>query len=145
VPLAENEFVDRLDGMHFRFENTKDATMLHTSLDGQKIAGRMLRPVTPTKEMLGGLEGTYLSPELGTFGSIAARDGKLHLQLPKGEGVLQFLDDGDCLARPRDAFFSLLAVKFTRDDAGRVTGYTVSTERVRNLRYDRLRVEGIRH
>ena len=55
--------------------------------------------------------------------------------------LLQFLDNGDCLARPRDAFFSVLIVKFNTNAAGQVTGYTLSTERVRNLRYTKVKIE----
>ena len=43
--------------------------------------------------------------------------------------------------RPQEAYFSFLALKFTTDGAGKTNGYTLSTERVRNLRYDRVKVE----
>jgi hypothetical protein len=72
---------------------------------------------------------------------VVIRDGKLVLQMPKAEAALQFLDNGECLATPKDAYFSLFVIRFARNAEGSVTGYTLSTDRVRNLRYTKAKSE----
>jgi CubicO group peptidase (beta-lactamase class C family) len=138
---APNEFFDRLDGMRYRFVTKQDDMILETDLETTKNSGKRLRVLEPPAQKLAELAGTYRSAELGSLGSLEVRDGKLILQMPKWEATLQFLENGDCLARPKDAFFALLAFHFTRNSEGAVTGYTLSTERVRNLRYVKAKVE----
>lgn len=140
VPSAENEFFDREDGMRYRFQKLKDGMLLETTLDKQKNVGRTPRVLELAPTKLANYAGTYLAEELGTFGSIEARSGKLYLQLPKGQAVLQFLANGDCLARPLDANVSLAVLRFATNAGGVATGYTLSTERVRNLRYAKVTI-----
>ncbi len=135
------EFFDREDGTRYRFVQKKEDVILETTFEKQKNSGKRLRVVEPTPQKLAELAGTYRSSELGAFGSLEVRAGKLILLMPKGEAVLQFLDNGDCIARPRDAYFAMLAVRFIRNRDDAVTGYTLSTERVRNLRYSKVKVE----
>jgi CubicO group peptidase (beta-lactamase class C family) len=140
-PTSETEFFDREDGTRYRFVAKKDDMFLETRMEKVAGAGRRLKPITPPAEKLAELVGTYRSPELTSFGSIEVRDGKAILMLPKGEATLQFLDNGDCIARYPDAFFTMLSLKFTRNAEGAVNGYTLTTERVRNLRYAKVKIE----
>lgn len=141
IPTAEDEFWDREDGARYRFIKKKDDMILETTVEKQKTTGKRLRVVETPAAKLKELAGTYRSSELGTFGSLEVLDGKLILLMPKGEAILQFLDTSDCIARPRDAFFAMLAVRFERNDEGAVTGYRLSTDRVRNLRYAKVKIE----
>ena len=115
--------------------------ILESTFEKQKSTGKRVRVVTVPVRKLAELAGTYGSAELNTFGSLQMRDGKLILQMPKWDATLQFLKGGECIARPKDSFFSMLAINFLRNDAGQVVGYDLSTERVRNLRYAKVKIE----
>lgn len=141
VPSGEAEFFDREDGTRYRFVRKNEDLVLETRAEDVRNSGKRLRPIEPSAEQLRAWPGTYRCAELSTIVSIEARDGKLVMQLPKGEASLQLLETGECLARPQDAFFSMLALQATRDPAGAITGFNLSTERVRNLRYAKVRIE----
>lgn len=132
--LGKDEFFDKEDGTRYRFMKNKDDVKLETTFEGKKSIGKRLRVIEPAQNP-GEFVGIYRSAELGTFGSLEVHDGKLILVLPKEETRLQQLDNGEWIARPKDSFYSMLALRFTRNKAGDVTGYDLSTERVRNLRY----------
>lgn len=89
--------------------------------------------VSPPAEDLAALAGTYYSSEADARWVISVRDGQLRLKRPRA--------DEDAL-RPafEDAFTGrqISALRFTRDAAKRVTGFTVSTGRVRRLHFNRL-------
>lgn len=135
------EFFDRDDGMIYSFTIKKDAVVLETNLENTKQTGKLLKVVQPEAMKLSEYVGTFRSHELGAICTLELRGPRLYLVMPKGEALLQFLDGGECIARPRDAFFSMLAIQFTRNDGGAVTGFNLSTERVRNLRYAKVRIE----
>ncbi len=141
IASAAAEFFDVEDGMRYRFVNKKDDMLLEANVEKTKLNGKRLRFVDPPAEKLAELTGTYRSAELGVFNTLEVRKGKVFMHTPKGEMVLQFLDGGECIARPKDAYYSMAAVRFTRNDAGAVTGYALTTERVRNLRYAKVKVE----
>jgi CubicO group peptidase (beta-lactamase class C family) len=140
-PSGKDEFLDREDRTLYRFLKKKDDMILESTAEKTTTTGKRMRVIEPAKEKLAELAGTYRSGELGSFGSLEVRDGKLILQMPKWEATLQFLDNGDCIARPKDAFFSMLALNFARNSEGVITGYNLSTDRVRNLRYAKVKVE----
>jgi CubicO group peptidase (beta-lactamase class C family) len=141
IASPKREFFDREDGMIYSFTTKKDAVTLQTNLEGTKQTGKRVNIVQLPGTKLAEHVGTYRSSELGAICSVEQRGPRLYLVMPKGEALLQFLDSGDCIARPRDAFFSMLAIHFTRNDIGAVTGFNLSTERVRNLRYAKVRIE----
>jgi hypothetical protein len=141
IPFAKHEFFDEEDGMEYRFVQKKDNVILETKVEKTKQTGKRLRLAEPPAAKLAEYVGTYRSSELATLGSLELRGPRLYLVMPKGEALLQFLENGECIARPRDAFFSLLAIQFTRNGDGPVTGYNLSTERVRNLRYAKVKIE----
>ena len=141
APSAETEFFDREDQVRYRFVKTDNGMKLETSLGGQTTSGSRLRHAELSAEQLQAHAGIYMSRELGTFGSIQVRKGKLFLESLKGDASLQPLEGGEFLVRPVDAFFSSLTTRFTRDPAGQINGYLLSTERVRNLRYNKVIIE----
>jgi hypothetical protein len=137
---AQNEFFDREDGLTYRFVKKKDDLLLETSIEKVTNTGKRLRLVEPAPEKLAELIGVYRSGELDVKTTLEVRDGKLVLRSQKSDATLQFLDNGDCIARPTEAYYSIFVVRFTRSD-GVVTGYTLSTERVRNMRYAKVKTE----
>lgn len=141
IPCGQTSYFDREDGTRYQFVRKDDAMKLETTAESVHSSGQRLRPLEPAPEQLRAWVGTYRCAELGAISSIEMRDGQLILQLPKGEASLQFLDTDRCLARAQDAFFSMLELQLTRDRAGAVSGLTLSTERVRRLRYAKVRIE----
>ena len=141
LPSTPAEFFDREDGMRYRFVKKKNDLILETSVEKQATVGKRLRPVEPPPGKLAELVGTYRSSELGAIGAIEVRGGKLVLQMPKIEATLQFFGNGECIARLKDAFYSMLTLNFTKNHVGMVDGYNLSTERVRNLRYAKVRTD----
>lgn len=89
--------------------------------------------VAPSADDLAALAGIYYSAEADARWVISVRDGQLRLKRPRA--------DEDAL-RPafEDAFTGrqISALRFTRDAAKRVTGFTVSTGRVRRLQFNKL-------
>ncbi|HUF49793.1 MAG TPA: serine hydrolase domain-containing protein [Longimicrobiales bacterium] len=85
---------------------------------------------TPSADELHQLAGTYTSAELMTAWSLTVRDGRL---------VAAHFRAGDVPLQPttRDRFQAGLfgEMRFERDAAGRVTGFTANAERVRGLRF----------
>jgi hypothetical protein len=92
-------------------------------------------PVAPSEQELRALAGSYYSPELDVTWPIAFRDGHLTLandatELVDISGVLE-----PAMADVFTAGSGLL--RFTRDAAGRVTGYELSASRMRAIRFER--------
>jgi CubicO group peptidase (beta-lactamase class C family) len=91
------------------------------------------QPYGPAEAELREYEGVYRSHELHTEYTLRVRDGELvawHFRL--GERTLR--------AQRQDAFdgAGFGRIEFLRDGAGRVTGFTANSDRIRNLRFDRL-------
>jgi hypothetical protein len=78
------------------------------------------------------------SPELDTRWEIIARDGQLVAQHRRYDDIP--LDPGKIDDFSSRTWF-LRDLRFTRGDEGRVTGFLVTSGRVRNLRFDRLQPE----
>ena len=75
--------------------------------------------------------GTYLSAELGVDYTISERDGGLYL-------VRRRFDDRVLLGRGEDSFSAgNWRLLFTRDASGEVDGFTITSGRIRNLRFVR--------
>jgi CubicO group peptidase (beta-lactamase class C family) len=138
---SDGEFFDREDGTTYRFTTKKGDIELETLAETTRQTGKRIRLIEPPVEKLAAYVGVYRSGELNTFSSIEKRGPRLYLVTPKSEALLQFLEGGECIARPRDAFFSMLTIQFTHDRDSAVTGYNISTERVRNLRFAKVKID----
>jgi CubicO group peptidase (beta-lactamase class C family) len=88
----------------------------------------------PSNKELGTFSGRYASAELDTTYTLLVRDSAL---------VIQIRGKSDITLRPifTDAFQGnrVGVVKFSRDARGVVTGFTVNTDGVRGLRFDRVK------
>lgn len=92
-------------------------------------------PVTPTAAALRAYAGSYYSPELDITWPVAVEDGRLVLKA-KPSSLTEVA--GPLTPALRDAFTAGGAfIQFTRDKAGRVTGFGVSASRMRDIRFER--------
>ncbi|MGI9077131.1 MAG: serine hydrolase domain-containing protein [Gemmatimonadaceae bacterium] len=100
----------------------------------QPLVFQQVNASTPSSAELRAFAGEYVSPELATTYTLAARDSVL---------VIQIGGRAQVVLRPifTDAFHGsrVGVVKFSRDPHGAVTGFTVNTDSVRGLRFDRVK------
>lgn len=84
----------------------------------------------PAAEELAAYAGRYRSDELDVVYTVAVEEGRLVIRRRKNEPTT--LEPAHA-----DAFNGAADVRFTRDAAGRVDGFLLTTGRVRNLRFAR--------
>jgi CubicO group peptidase (beta-lactamase class C family) len=89
--------------------------------------------VNPERDRLQAYAGTYYSSELNAVYIVSARAGTLFVRYPRGELELHPLKTDAFAAPPLEA-----AVTFSCKTLSRCESLVVSTERVRNLRLDRV-------
>ncbi len=104
---------------------------------GSELRSEAMRfsPVAPSPDSLRALAGSYYSPELGvTWTAVMNGD---HLELRNSDSPL--VDIAGALAPTRADEFTAGSglIRFTRDGAGRVTGFEVSSSRMRGIRFDK--------
>jgi hypothetical protein len=133
LPLSESRFALRgVDG-----EAVFDSTAAGRALRLRRGTGRdqlfqQMTPFSPTPAQLAAFTGRYRSAELETVVDIKATDSTL---------VFSERRPGSIVMRPvyTDAFRGGIGVtEFSRDAAGRVTGFVINAGRVRALRFDRI-------
>lgn len=76
--------------------------------------------------------GRYDSPELGVTWTVRVHEGALVARGPRDEDLALRPSTRDRFRSPRGA-----DLRFVRDDAGRLTGFELSTGRSRGIRFDR--------
>jgi CubicO group peptidase (beta-lactamase class C family) len=108
--------------LHFIPAGGKPQVFQH--LDDVTLSGAELRPFA----------GEYTSPEIEVTYTVVARGADLLIQIP-GRGASALRPIGS------DAFTGavVVSVKFLRDAAGGISGFTVNAAGVRGLRFDRLK------
>jgi len=103
--------------------------------DGREVVLKRLVRETPPAEALQACAGDYYSEELRTLYAVSLRGGRFMLRYPRGEIELKPVN--------RDVFaasYPLGTVLFKRNAAGQCESLGVTTGRVRNLRFDRVRL-----
>lgn len=114
--------------------NEPSPTALLKSTDRDYPLKRIARE-TPTAEALQACAGDYYSDELRTVYSLQLREGKLSVRYPRGVLDLRPVN--------RDIFtsgFPMGTFVFQRNAAGACEGFAVTTGRVRNLKFARVRM-----
>lgn len=136
-PLSANRFLLTSGTLEFEFVAAVDGggQDIHEFLPGRKrpVVFQRVNAFAPSSAELSAFAGEYVSPELETTYTLAARDSGLVIQIRgRAEIVL-----GPIFA---DAFEGSRVgmVKFSRDANGVVTGFTVTSGGVRGLRFDRV-------
>jgi hypothetical protein len=96
--------------------------------------------LTLTKAQLGEYAGTYWSDELNTAYTLSVRDGELRARGWRDDyGPLRpFVADGFGL---HPTGHPTAVVRFTRNQQKELTGFTLSAERFKNLRFDKKRAD----
>lgn len=117
---------------------------LEPILDGVKTPAankpiEVERPVL-TPEQMQTYTGAYYSEELGVLYTVTARDGSLLLRYPRGEVALQTTLP-DTFATPNTS--PIGTIRYTRNTDKAITGFTINTSRVRNLRFVKTEIKPI--
>jgi hypothetical protein len=137
-PLGPTEFVvmDAESRLHFTPASARTPRQIR--IDGSGLGNRVyaaIVPATPSRAALAQLAGEYWSPELGAGYRIALASDSLVLHARN-------LPVSALGPTVRDEFESAAAgftLHFTRDRAGRVTGFTLAAGRTQGLWFERRR------
>ena len=131
-PESENEFFLKVVDAQITFEKPVDGVcskiILHQN--GQHTPGnRVQLEAPPSIGELKEFEGDFYSDELGTTVAMVVKDSSLYGCDRRNEDLkFNFLGKDTFAAGPG-------TIKFIRDEENRITGMTVSTGRVRNLKF----------
>ncbi|HSB11803.1 MAG TPA: serine hydrolase domain-containing protein [Blastocatellia bacterium] len=134
TPLSENRFRVNAQPGEVTFETTEagNALRLVISLEGSSpVTYDAVKLVVPSPAQLAEYTGNYFSDEIDSTYRVAVQEGKLVLLRKKYSPV-------DLQPAFTDAFTTLSilgTIRFSRDEKGRVTGFTLSAGRVRNFRF----------
>jgi len=133
VPLTERRF--RVTGQPVQLEFTPEGHLVQTVLAWPRRTPVTLtrrEPVRPSRADLERYAGTYYSEELGATYTVAATDSTLVLRTRWGT---------ERTVRPAygDTFAGDFLLAFTRGRGGSITGMRMSTGRVRNVAFERVR------
>jgi hypothetical protein len=134
TPIGEHEFfvAETKARVLFAKLDSGKAAQYTLEIDDERRVYQRLNAADEVPPNLPDYAGRYRSEELETNWSVLVKEGKL---------VLQQRRHGEIPLRPmaRDQFSgsNLGSLQFDRDAAGKVTGFKVTTGRVRNLQFDR--------
>lgn len=132
-PVAADTLqIESIPHVRLRFvRGAGGALELHGMIGAQPpIVYAAVPRATPTAGELAAYAGSYASDELDVVYTVLVEDGKLAIRRRKPG--LASLDPAFA-----EAFNGLGDVRFTRDAAGRVDGFLLTTGRVRNVRFTR--------
>jgi CubicO group peptidase (beta-lactamase class C family) len=138
APLSATEFkmVGVPDDVHVTFSDKvgpRFETLTVAVSSEPPAVGKRMEPYEPAEDELKGYAGSYYSAELDRRYEIQLRSGKLHVLYGNGE-------DAALAPKRKDLFGGgdLAVLAFQRDGSGSVTGFTISTGRVLNLKFAKL-------
>src|SRR5262245_51822172 len=132
-PISETRFAAGPDGSWVEFKSEGGKTQLHLSRNNRKPETfDRAEAFEPSAGQLGEYAGSYYSEELNTTYRVSVEEGKL------------VVIDRDGVKRPltpaiRD-WFSVISgpqLMFSRDPAGKVSGFAVNAGRIRNVRFSK--------
>ena len=137
IPLSQTRFsyegVEAL--IEFRMDDAGKVTGAVHTQGGADYDMERVPPYDPGPEVLEAYTGRYLSDELETFYTLELRDSTLVVLLRNTPEVK--LDALKVDQYKGDVYF-LTDIKFTRDEAGKWTGFEASNGRTRGIRFDKL-------
>ena len=137
--LAESDTVFYLQGtdikLSFELNNVGMVMRLVLHQRDQEVTGKRVAVAPFSPEQAVSYAGTYLSEELGAVYTVVYDKGRLGLRHRRnGELTLTHLV-GDTF---RGDQWWLRSVRFIKDEEGRVTGFAMTGDRVRNLKFDKI-------
>jgi CubicO group peptidase (beta-lactamase class C family) len=133
-PISETQFdIAGQEGAVIEFKSPSGKTQLHLSRNNRKPdTFEKVEAFEPSAERLNEFVGSYYSEELNTTYKISVEQGRL------------FVIDRNGVKRPlaptiRDSFAVISGpqFEFSRDGAGKVSGFAVHAGRIRNVRFSR--------
>jgi hypothetical protein len=98
------------------------------------VVGKWMEPFSPTEDSLKEYTGAYYSGELDTRYDLVVKSGTLFVRDRRGE-------DTPAVAQKKDLFLAggFAKIRFQRDGTGAITGFTISTQRVLNLKFAKMK------
>jgi CubicO group peptidase (beta-lactamase class C family) len=96
--------------------------------------GKWVEPFSPSEEALKEYAGRYYSEELDTVYDLALKAGALHVQVGHNEDLTLLPQIKDICSAG-----DMASIQFLRDAGGAITGFKVSTGRVLNLKFSKLK------
>ena len=122
--------------VEFSFDGSAVARAIRLRVAGDKgEPATRFEPLSLSAEELRSYEGSYSSPELGVTWPIALENGKLVIKNEKRSLVDVA---GPLQPATKDAFEAPAGfVQFTRDASGRISGFDLSSSRMRDIRFER--------
>ncbi|HEY7641586.1 MAG TPA: serine hydrolase [Steroidobacteraceae bacterium] len=135
VPASERSFFPKEFAALLTFDSPGTdgkSAVVTLRQGGQDMRGPRLQRAHPSEARLQAYAGTYFSSELNTVYFVTAREGKLFARHPRGELELQPLKEDEFVAP------EVGVVKFKCATAVRCDSFAVSTERVFDLRADKV-------
>ena len=129
--LADVPFGDRVSLNFEPGAGNKPGRLLQSFGDQKPDVYEAVTPFTPSVAERAGYVGIYVSDEIEPVYYLIVEDGKLMLTRLKHKA--------DTLEpRVRDVFSGAIGtIRFTRDSSHRVSGFLLSTGRIRNFRFTR--------
>ena len=124
--------------VEFSFDSAPVAQVMRLRVAGDKGEPAIrFEPITLSAEELRSYEGSYSSPELGVTWPIAFEGGRLVIKSQK-RSLVDIA--GPLQPATKDAFEAAAGfVQFTRDASGRISGFDLSSSRMRDIRFERQR------
>lgn len=135
IPQSETTFFVKEANSEVTFERDEKGNVVRFVMKSgsQSQSARRLNEPTLAAQLTQ-FAGDYYSPELGTSYTIVLNDGKLVAQHRRHDDISLTELEGDLFSGNRWFFQT---VQFTRDSEKRITGFRLTSGRVRNLRFDR--------
>jgi CubicO group peptidase (beta-lactamase class C family) len=138
APLGNNRFVmlgtpDRVE-ITFKAPRPGAPLQMITAVNGEvAMTHDSVEPAAYSSSQLLEFSGSYYSSEIDATYTISMQDEKLVLRRKNVDGVTPMVD------QYADVFSAVGTgiIRFTRNDQKRVTGFLLSTGRVRRLRFDK--------
>ena len=135
IPLSETTFFVKEANSELMFERDEKGNVVRFTMKNDSQSQSAKRLNSPgSAAQLTQFAGDYYSPELGTSYMLVVKDGKLVAQHRRHDDFSLTELDGDLFSGSRWYFQT---VQFTRDAEKRITGFRLTSGRVRNLRFDR--------
>jgi hypothetical protein len=134
TPTAEHEFYaseTRARVVFAKLDSGK-AAQYTLEMDGEKRVYQRLEPAEEAPASLPDYTGHYRSDELDTGCALEVKEGQLVLQNRRHSASSLRL-----VGRDRFTGSEVGSLQFERDSGGKVTGFKITTGRVRNLRFER--------
>lgn len=140
-PTSERSFFVKAFDAQFSFDLPgKDGIVAGAVLhqDGNDHVAKRIKRASMTIDDLKALEGEFYSDELHVLYAVTHEDGKLIINYPRGKIALSQIG--------RNAFygdFPIGKLQYTCVDAKSCNSFTLSDDRVRNLRFAKVKIETV--